>query len=385
MCFRGVVFFETGATRSIDYITLRHRGSLEPKGPCPTGGRARVARAVVCAYLFPLDSQENHLVLALRPGRVVAGKYRLDQALARGGMGSLWIAFDRRLRRKVAIKFINSMSAPLDEASLRFEREAQAAAQIRSPHVIQTYDYGIDRGHAYIVMELLEGEDLGARLLREKRLPIGAVSRVLGQIAKGLDEVHAAGIVHRDLKPGNVFIAQVAGEEMIKLIDFGVARADVGDGRRVTGGAIVGTIKYMAPEQALGDEALDHRADLWSLAVIAYRLLTGQYPFQGSTPDEVVLAIRQDPVKPPSAHVAGLAAGVDAFFKRAFARAPDQRFQTAGQMASSFMAFATARNRTLPWGTPAVRGPAPSGNTERGAINTPPDSVVEAEPAMAVR
>jgi eukaryotic-like serine/threonine-protein kinase len=301
-------------------------------------------------------------VLSLRPGKIIAGKYRLDHELARGGMGALWVAFDRRLRRKVAIKFINAGTARIVEASVRFEREARAVAQVRSPHVVQTYDYGMDRGHAYMVMELLEGEDLGVRLARERRLRVTTVAKVLRQIAKGLDAVHAAGIVHRDLKPANVFIALVAGEETVKLIDFGVARSDDREGPRATRqGAILGTVKYMAPEQALGETTVDHRSDLWSLAVIVYRLLTGKYPFQGATLVELVLAICQDPITPPSKYVANLPAGIDTFFERAFSRAPEERFHSAQQMASSFAAaLAAVRTGTLPWGTMAPRASAPS-------------------------
>jgi eukaryotic-like serine/threonine-protein kinase len=302
-------------------------------------------------------------VLSLRPGRIIAGKYRLDQELARGGMGSLWVAFDRSLRRRVAIKFIiNTGSAHIEEASVRFEREARAVAQIRSPHVVQTHDYGLDHGHAYMVMELLEGEDLGVRLMRERRLRAATVAKILRQLAKGLDAVHAAGIIHRDLKPGNVFIARVAGEETVKLIDFGVALAEDGDSPRATRqGSILGTVKYMAPEQAVGETNVDHRADLWSLAVIVYRLLTGKYPFHGETMVELVLSICQDPVTAPSKYVANLPTGIDTFFERAFSRAPEGRFHSAQQMASAFTAaIAEARTGTLPWGTIAPRASAPS-------------------------
>ena len=307
-------------------------------------------------------------MLALRPGRVIAGKYRLDSELASGGMGALWVAFDRKLRRKVAIKFINKELAELAEAGIRFEREARAAAQIRSPHVIQTYDYGIDRGHAYMVMELLEGEDLGARVTREKTLRVTTVAKVIRQVAKGLEAVHAAGIIHRDLKPANIFLALVAGEQTVKLIDFGVARSDDGDGRRATRrGTLVGTVRYMSPEQALGEATVDHRADLWSLAVIAYRLLTGHYPFQGASMLDLVASICQDQVTPPSKYVANLPAGIDAFFERAFSREPDARFHSALQMASSFTAALTSkRTGTLPWGTPAPRASTPSSLPEGG-------------------
>jgi serine/threonine protein kinase len=329
-------------------------------------------------------------LLSLRPGRVIAGKYRLDSELARGGMGDLWVAFDRKLRRKVAVKFINTESAELAEAGVRFEREARAAAQIRSPHVVQTYDYGIDRGHAYMVMELLEGEDLGARIARDKVLRVTTVAKVLRQIAKGLEAVHAAGIVHRDLKPANIFIALVGGERTVKLIDFGVARSGDGDGRRATRrGTLVGTVRYMSPEQAIGETAVDHRADLWSLAVIAYRLLTGNYPFQGATMLDLVTSICQDPITPPSRYVADLPAGIDAFFERAFSRAPDARFHSAQQMASSFNAALTsARTGTLPWGARAPRGSVPSAVPAAGDAQDDTlgfDTTADAEPVRASR
>ena len=329
-------------------------------------------------------------MLSLRPGRVIAGKYRLDSALARGGMGDLWVAFDRKLRRKVAVKFINTESAELAEAGVRFEREARAAAQIRSPHVVQTYDYGIDRGHAYMVMELLEGEDLGARIARDKVLRVTTVAKVLRQIAKGLEAVHAAGIVHRDLKPANIFISIVGGERTVKLIDFGVARSGDGDGRRATRrGTLVGTVRYMSPEQAMGEPTVDHRADLWSLAVITYRLLTGNYPFQGATMLDLVTSICQEPITPPSHFVADLPAGIDAFFERAFSRSPDGRFHSAQQMASSFNAALTsARTGTLPWGSRAPRGSVPSSVPEARDAHDDTlgfDTTADAEPVGASR
>jgi serine/threonine protein kinase len=305
-------------------------------------------------------------VLSLNHDRVIAGKYRLDRELASGGMGSLWIAFDRRLRRKVAIKFIKSAAAQLEELRVRFEREARAAAQIRSPHVVEIYDYGVDRGHAYIVMELLEGEDLSVRLAREKRIEIGTLTRMLGQMAKGLDAVHAAGIVHRDLKPANVFLALVAGEETIKLLDFGVARANEPDGRRMTGrGALVGTVKYMSPEQARGDITLDYRTDLWALTVIMYRLLTGKHPFFAATIDELLLAISKDPIEPPSRSVANLPPAIDVVFERAFMRDPSQRFHSAQQMATAFAnALTGVRNVTIPWGAKPATEVGPSSESE---------------------
>jgi serine/threonine protein kinase len=289
------------------------------------------------------------------------------------------VALDQRLRRKVVVKFINSIAARHADSLERFEHEARAMAHIRSPHVVQTHDYGVDDGHAYLVMELLDGEDLGERLAREQCLSVAEVATILGQIGRGLDAVHAAGIVHRDLKPANVFLARIAGEETVKLIDFGVSRSERSDGPRTTdAGVLVGTLKYMAPEQALCEDSLDHRADLWSLAVIAYCLLTGKGPFSGSTREEMVLSICRDPVVPPSERVAEVPEGIDAFFVRAFQRAPSDRFHSAGQMASAFSAAVKeSRTGTLPWGSRRPRKTRPS------LPGTVAERVTPARPAVA--
>ena len=313
-------------------------------------------------------------MISLQPGSLIVGKYRLDHELACGGMGSLWVAHDGKLQRKVAVKFINSIAARHDDSLVRFELEARAMAHIRSPHVVQTHDYGVDQGHPYMVMELLDGEDLGARLARERCLDVVTISALLTQIARGLDAVHAAGIIHRDLKPANIFLSQIAGEETVKLIDFGVARSEREDGQRTTDhGTLIGTLKYMAPEQALCEAEIDHRADLWSLAVIAYCLLTGKGPFSGSSREEMVLSICRDPIVAPSEHVTEVPPGVDAFFERAFQRAPADRFHSAGQMASAFAAaIKDGRTGTLPWGARASRKAAPSltGTVAEGAQPT---------------
>src|SRR3954454_19579490 len=155
-------------------------------------------------------------------GRLVGGKYSLEREIGRGGMGAIWIALDTQLRRRVALKLMRSEMTSASSRG-RFEREAMAVARIQNPHVIQIYDYGIDEESPYIVMELLEGEDLEARVGRHARLPIAAVATVLAQTAKALASAHSAGIVHRDLKPANIFLSRGEGEETVKILDFGVA------------------------------------------------------------------------------------------------------------------------------------------------------------------
>ncbi len=166
-------------------------------------------------------------VSELPPGAMIAGRYQLERELARGGMGCLWIARDPRLGRRVVVKLILSRASPeaMPEMRGRFEREARAAAKLSNPHVVQIYDYGIDEGRAYMVMELLEGEDLGRRLRARSRLHLGEVGKIVAQTARALEQIHAAGMLHRDLKPGNIFLARSDGEEVVKIIDFGVVRA----------------------------------------------------------------------------------------------------------------------------------------------------------------
>jgi serine/threonine protein kinase len=254
-------------------------------------------------------------------------------------MGALWVAFDLERRRSVAIKFIHPNAAQRKEAHLRFEREARAAAQICSPNVIETYEFVVDNGQAFLVMELLEGEDLGALLTRERRLSLARATKLLDQITTGLDAVHAASIIHRDMKPGNIFLSLAGGEETVKLIDFGAARLDGRDEPRATAaGAIIGTLHYMAPEQTLGETTLDYRVDLWATAVIMYRLLTGERPFHGASVNELIRSICSSRVTPPSILQDSLPASLDGFFERAFARPREDRFSSALELSAAFHA-----------------------------------------------
>jgi serine/threonine protein kinase len=254
-------------------------------------------------------------------------------------MGALWVAFDLERRRSVAIKFIHPTAAQRREAHVRFEREARAAAQICSPNVIETYEYVVDEGQAFLVMELLQGEDLGALLARERRLSLAHASRLLDQITSGLSAVHEAAIIHRDMKPGNIFICLAGGEETVKLIDFGAARlVSRHEPRPTEPGAIIGTLHYMAPEQTLGEITLDHRVDLWATAVIMYRLLTGERPFHGASVNELIRSICSSRVTPPSLLEDSLPPSLDDFFARAFARPREERFSSALELSTAFHA-----------------------------------------------
>jgi serine/threonine-protein kinase len=302
--------------------------------------------------------------LELAVGEVVAGKYRLLQVLRRGGMGSVWVATHLGLDSPVAIKFMTTRSRSVlgappspeeleEEAQMRtrFEREAKAAAQIRATNVVQILDYGIDRGVPYLVMELLQGEDLGARLARVKRLSFTDTATILAQVARALDRAHASGLVHRDLKPENVFLCTEGGEEVVKILDFGVAKAIHGDrqvGTPTLEGVVVGTPHYMSPEQAVGNAEIDHRSDLWSLGVIAFKAVTGRKPFEGELLLEMVVKICSSEPMKPSQVAPDLGPEVDRFFERALCRDPAGRFQSARELVTAFAELARGRGAPVP-------------------------------------
>src|SRR5690349_20932604 len=224
---------------------------------------------------------------------VIAGKYRLVRALARGGMGAVWQAHHLQLDIPVAIKFVDASMTAAADARTRFEREARAAALLRSPHVVQILDHGVDGGMHYIVMELLEGENLGDRLYRDRRLTIPDAANIALQVLKALRRAHDAGIVHRDLKPTNIFLAQIDDEEIVKVLDFGIAKTTLGAGTNdvTKTGMILGSPSYMSPEQARDIKSVDHRADLWSLGVILFRALTGEMIFHAETNVDLMLKL----------------------------------------------------------------------------------------------
>jgi serine/threonine-protein kinase len=273
-------------------------------------------------------------------GRVIAGKFRLEWPIGRGGMGTVWAAMHLQLDMPVAVKFMDPSAADAD-GRLRFEREARAIAQLRSPHVVQVLDHGVDNGTPYIVMELLEGEDLESRLRRTKKLSIAIATRIFTQSAKALRRAHDAGIVHRDLKPNNVFLARVDDEEVVKLLDFGVAKLQWNGAldphnESTQQGLLLGSPCYMSPEQARGHKNIDHRSDLWSLAVILFRSLTGVRPFDASTIADLIIKICAEDPPHVSSLMPDAPPGLDEFFFRCFSRDPDQRYQSALEMASDF-------------------------------------------------
>ncbi len=269
-------------------------------------------------------------------GAVVAGRFQLNRKLGQGGMGSVWHATHLGLDIPCAVKFIEGEFAALPEAQARFEREAKAAAQLRSPHVVQILDHGISEGRPYIAMELLDGEDLGKRLIRVGRLSPGETAAVMTQVSRALTKAHSLGVVHRDLKPDNIFLVRDDDREIAKVLDFGIAKSNQHgiEGSNTKTGAMLGTPYYMSPEQAQGTKAVDYRSDLWSLAVIAFQCLTGKLPFESEALGDLLMKIIVVPLPVPSQY-GPVPAGFDAWWARAASRDPNGRFQSAKEFADT--------------------------------------------------
>ncbi|XXY20134.1 protein kinase [Sorangium sp. So ce216] len=278
--------------------------------------------------------------MQLDSGVIIAGKYRLEHPLSAGGMGSVWVAQHVQLGTQVAVKFMGTAYASAPAFRARFEREARAAAHLRSPHVVQVHDFGFELGVPYLVMELLRGEDLSKRLARVRRLSLPETQRLLVQAGKALRSVHDAGLVHRDLKPANLFLARVDGEDedLLKLIDFGIAKET---GPKLvteasTTGEVMGSPHYMSPEQLRADRDIDARSDLWAMGVILFRMVTGYLPFPGEVLAQVMTRILVEPIPSARQLAADLPPALDAFFARALARDRAHRFQTVREMVEEF-------------------------------------------------
>jgi len=257
-------------------------------------------------------------------------------------MGSVWLARHLTLDVDVAVKFIDAAFRDQKDHRGRFALEAQAAARINSPHVVNVLDFGAEAsGRLYIAMEYLQGEDVSKLLERSGRLSPAITARIVSHACRGLGRAHALGIAHRDVKPENLFLVGASDEEgfVLKILDFGVAKSAQKAGKDFVGtvvGQLVGSPAYMSPEQAHGSLDVDFRSDLFSLAVVAYHCLTGVVPFGGDSLAELLIGIvSKDPV-PATRLTPGLPRAVDDWFQRALDKNPARRFASAKDLAQAF-------------------------------------------------
>ena len=258
------------------------------------------------------------------------GRYRLVELLGRGGMGEVWRAYDTETKRSVAIKVLPPHLADDDEFVQRFRREAEAAAQLNSPHVIPIHHYGEIDGRLYVDMRLIAGRDLGTVLAGGPLEPARAV-RIIDQVAKALNAAHKVGLIHRDIKPSNILLDD---DDFAYLIDFGIARA-ADDTRMTKSGNTIGTFAYIAPERLDIQTEEDTRADIYSLACVLYEALTGKPPFPGATPAQLIAAHLNAPPPRPSTTQPHLPAAVDEVIATGMAKDPDQRYATTVELADA--------------------------------------------------
>ncbi len=279
------------------------------------------------------EDTESELVALV--GTTVAGKYRVDRLIGRGGMGAVFQATNVAIGKRVALKFLDHEAAKNREACQRFQREAEAAGMAESAHIVQIFDSGVtEAGLPFLVMELLTGEDLRACLRREGRLSVPSALRIVNQVLRALVRAHEAGIVHRDLKPDNVFLcARDDDPSFVKLVDFGiskVARARTAD-TLTRRGTVLGTAFYMSPEQAQSFADIDGRTDLFSLGAILFEMLTGRPPHGGRTYEAVLIAICTHDAPDVRSLVPEVPANIAAIVSRALDRERERRFQSAGE------------------------------------------------------
>jgi len=293
-------------------------------------------------------------------GQVLAGTWRVARCIGRGGMGRVYEAVHARLDRSFALKIIHEHHFPNRDAVLRFQREARAAARIRSEHVLDVVDlFQVPDGRPCLVAEHLEGEDLQTRLDREGRLSVPDAVALGRQLCRGLADAHAHGVIHRDVKPSNLFLARTGdGRITLKILDFGVAKV-VGDPSITRAGAVVGTPAYMPPEQALGKASADVRADVYGAAAVVYRMVSGQAPYDGSKATEVLAAVADGPPRDPRTLATDLPEALADLLTRALSRNPDDRPADAAELGAQLEACWPGTTDGEPAGE-AAPAPAPT-------------------------
>lgn len=317
--------------------------------------------------------------LPVREGDVIAGKYRIERVLGKGGMGVVALAVHEALNERVAIKFLLADNAVDPEYGWRFHREARLAVQIKDDHVVRMSDFGwLEGGLPFMVMEYLVGRDLNAEIRERGPLPVGEAVEYALQTCAAAEAAHALGIVHRDLKPANLFLTRdPRGRPLVKVLDFGISKAVAPEtedvATKLTGPTtILGSPRYMSPEQIRRTSSVDARSDVWSLGVILHELLTCKLPFGFRCADiEVIAAVCSDAPIPLRAHRPDAPGALEAVILRCLEKDVDRRVQSAFELAEALTAL--KEEGTIEPFEPPLKDPARSRSavSARSAISTP--------------
>jgi eukaryotic-like serine/threonine-protein kinase len=307
------------------------------------------------------------------------GNYRITRLLGEGGMGVVYEAEHPALGRRAAVKILHPELAQQGEMVNRFFNEARAANAIRHPGIVEVFDFGtLPGGASYIVMEFLDGESLAARMRRTGPMQPAAARRLAAQAAGALAAAHGAEIVHRDLKPDNLFLVpdyQTPGAEILKVLDFGIAKLGVGSNQlasvKTRTGAVMGTPTYMSPEQCRGTREVDHRTDVYALGVILYELVCGRPPFETEGFGEMVHLHISAPPPPPRAHNPAVGSELEALILTALEKNPSDRFQSMAEMQAALLQ--TGGRATAERAPPLAPGPpVPEAATRTRRFDDPP-------------
>ncbi|MBX3185722.1 MAG: SUMF1/EgtB/PvdO family nonheme iron enzyme [Labilithrix sp.] len=286
--------------------------------------------------------------LGTPPASKLAERYRLGRVIGSGGVSIVLEAVDAHTGGFVAIKLLTAGGQVQSE---RFIREAKLASGLRSPHVVEVLDAGVDGDQPFIVMERLVGRDVGKLLADEGALPVATAVDVVLQTCDALARAHRAGIVHRDIKASNLFLQEGAEGPTVKVLDFGISkiwtRGDVEQTLTTNDGALLGSPPYMSPEQIRDPRAVDARTDIWSVGVVLHRLLTGRFPFGGDTTTSTLQSIFQAPLAPLASWGVSVPAPLEAALARCLERNVDERFVSVAELANALAPFASARFRPI--------------------------------------
>ncbi len=332
-----------------------------------------------------------------RLGTTLAGRYKIESLLGLGGMGSVYVAVQEPLGRKVALKCIRSVLTDDDLAVKRFIQEARAVSQLQHPNIVTLHDFGQDDdGTLFIAMELLDGESLRERVERDGPLGVGASIAVVRAIASALAQAHAAGIIHRDLKPDNAMLTELVGHgQAVKVVDFGVAKlAQEAADEALTGtGHVVGTPGYIAPEQ-MNCVLDDPRSDLYALGVLWYEVLCGASPFEGETPMKKAFQHLTEEAPRPSERRPGLSISrsVEDLLMRLLAKAPEERPASAeallaelSQLDADITAVPMNTEVALPPSAPTIDGTLPPQTAETSQLPAEVDDEEFADAMAAIQ